>query len=246
MVLVNHLSASASEIFAGAIQDYKRGLIVGEQTFGKGTVQTLIPLYQGKLKITEAKFYRISGDSTQHRGVIPDINYPSSYPFDEVGESALEHALPWDTIDPAPHYLYNNPPNLVETLQKQHENRMKNNIEYDAIIQQRSFMDEQRERKVLPLNKEKRIALKKQDEDKLLAINNSVRKLKGEPAFTTMSDFEDALRKKRDDKNPNDDFLLMETGRIVADLVEKAKPASSAIAVSMPVNAAPELLKKAN
>jgi carboxyl-terminal processing protease len=74
MVLINRLSASASEIFAGAIQDYDRGLVVGDRSYGKGTVQTMVPLTEGQLKITESKFYRISGDSTQHRGVVPDIS----------------------------------------------------------------------------------------------------------------------------------------------------------------------------
>ena len=93
VVLINRLSASASEIFAGAIQDYQRGIIVGDRSFGKGTVQTLIPLTEGQLKITESKFYRISGDSTQHRGVVPDIDFPSIYDPDEIGESSLDHAL---------------------------------------------------------------------------------------------------------------------------------------------------------
>ncbi|HBM83490.1 MAG TPA: peptidase S41, partial [Halieaceae bacterium] len=73
VVLINRLSASASEIFAGAIQDYQRGIIVGDRSFGKGTVQTMVPLTEGQLKLTESKFYRISGDSTQHRGVVPDV-----------------------------------------------------------------------------------------------------------------------------------------------------------------------------
>jgi C-terminal processing protease CtpA/Prc len=98
MVLINRLSASASEIFAGAIQDYDRGLIVGDRSYGKGTVQTMVPLTEGQLKITESKFYRISGDSTQHRGVVPDIVFPSLYDSEEIGESALEHALDWDQI----------------------------------------------------------------------------------------------------------------------------------------------------
>ncbi len=246
MVLVNHLSASASEIFAGAIQDYNRGLIIGEQTFGKGTVQTLIPLYQGKLKITESKFYRVSGESTQHRGVVPDIHYPSSFPFDEVGESALEHALPWDTIEPAPHYMYKTTPNLTEALTKQHELRMKNNVEYIALLDQRTFMDAQRARKSLPLNKERRIALKNQDEAKLLSINNSVRQHKGLPPLKTVSELEDAMRKKRDDKKPEEDFLLMETGNIVVNFIERVQPGKQEIVNSTPasINAIPASIRK--
>ena len=97
-VMVNRLSASASEIFAGAIQDYQRGVIVGGRTFGKGTVQTLVPLNRGQLKITAAKFYRISGQSTQNRGVLPDIEFPDLYDVDHIGESSLEDAMPWDDI----------------------------------------------------------------------------------------------------------------------------------------------------
>ena len=100
-VLVNRLSASASEIFAGAIQDYGRGPIIGSQTFGKGTVQTLIPLNRGQLKITQAKFYRVSGQSTQHQGVLPDVEFPEVYDTDKIGESSLEDAMPWDEIKPA-------------------------------------------------------------------------------------------------------------------------------------------------
>ena len=85
-VLVNRLSASASEIFAGAIQDYERGLVIGSQTFGKGTVQTLIPLNRGQLKITQAKFYRVSGQSTQHQGVLPDIEFPEVYDTERIGD----------------------------------------------------------------------------------------------------------------------------------------------------------------
>ena len=89
--MINRLSASASEIFAG-IQDYGRGIIVGEQSFGKGTVQSLVALQEGQLKITESKFYRISGESTQHRGVLPDILFPSLFDPTQIGESALDNA----------------------------------------------------------------------------------------------------------------------------------------------------------
>lgn len=223
LVLVNHLSASASEIFAGAIQDYQRGLIVGDQTFGKGSVQTLIPLYQGKLKITEAKFYRVSGDSTQHRGVIPDINYPSLFPYDEVGESALEHALPWDRIQPAPHYLFTDINSMVPALTQKHVSRMKNNVEFDYLQKQRQWLDEQRNRKSLPLNLAARESLKKEEDQKILAMNNEVRLAKKLPALKSMSELEEYNQKKRDEKNPQDDFLLMESARILSDFISQSK-----------------------
>ena len=109
VVLTNRFSASASEIFAGAIQDYQRGVVVGETTYGKGTVQTVLDLSRfivdkekvGELKITFQKFYRVTGSSTQHKGVSPDINLPSAFDANEYGESASPSALPWDIINPA-------------------------------------------------------------------------------------------------------------------------------------------------
>src|SRR4029077_15549990 len=108
-VLVDRLSASASEIFAGAIQDYHRGLILGQTTFGKGTVQSLMPLDRfsskptsGQLTVTIGKFYRVTGESTQHRGVQPDVPLASAIDTKEIGESALESALPWDRIAGVP------------------------------------------------------------------------------------------------------------------------------------------------
>lgn len=109
VVLTNRFSASASEIFAGAIQDYQRGVVVGESTYGKGTVQTVLDLNRfinekekvGELKITFQKFYRVTGSSTQHKGVSPDINLPSAYDAEHYGESASSNALPWDEINPA-------------------------------------------------------------------------------------------------------------------------------------------------
>ena len=106
VVMINRLSASASEIFAGAIQDYQRGLIVGSQSFGKGTVQLLSKLPEGELKLTESKFYRVSGASTQHRGVVPDVFMPNQIDNEEVGESTYNTALPWDQIRPASHESY--------------------------------------------------------------------------------------------------------------------------------------------
>ena len=112
MILVDKLSASASEILAGAFQDYKRGLIVGSNTFGKGTVQRLENLSYGQLKFTEQKFYRVSGKSTQNLGVIPDINLPYVFDSEEVGEMALENSLPYDDISSLEYEPFNSTSNI--------------------------------------------------------------------------------------------------------------------------------------
>lgn len=223
VVLVNHLSASASEIFAGAIQDYQRGLIVGDQTFGKGTVQTMIPMKEGKLKITEAKFYRVSGDSTQHRGVVPDINFPALLPYSEIGESALEHALPWDKIQPAPHYRFADIPAYVPKIQADHDKRMKNNVEFTSLLERRDWVEALRNRKVLPLNFAKREQLKEADDKKLIEFTNAVRAKKGEPPLKTIVEVDDDAQERRDAKNPQDDFLLMESANILGDWIDLQK-----------------------
>ena len=111
-VLVNRISASASEIFAAAMQDYQRALIVGGQTYGKGTVQTLTNLSQGQIKYTQAKFYRVTGASTQNEGVIPDITLPTLIDHSRVGESNLDYALPWDQVAALDHPRYINLPQI--------------------------------------------------------------------------------------------------------------------------------------
>ena len=141
-VMVNRLSASASEIFAGAIQDYGRGPIIGSQTFGKGTVQTLIPLNRGQLKITQAKFYRVSGQSTQHQGVLPDVEFPEVYDTDKIGESSLEDAMPWDEIKPAVYPHATQVQTVLPVLVDKHRDRVANNPDFEYL---RALMDKSRE-----------------------------------------------------------------------------------------------------
>ena len=132
-VMVNRLSASASEIFAGAIQDYGRGLIIGSQTFGKGTVQTLIPLNRGQLKMTQAKFYRVSGHSTQHEGVLPDVAFPEIYDTDRIGESSLEDAMPWDEIKPAVYPHATQIATALPVLIDKHKERIVGNPDFEYL-----------------------------------------------------------------------------------------------------------------
>ena len=123
VVLVNRYSASASEIFAAAMQDYKRALIVGSQTYGKGTVQTFGDLTSGQIKFTQAKFYRVSGASTQHKGVIPDITLPSLDDPTKVGESTQDHALQWDQVKAVDHKTYFAFERIIPQLRAQQEQR---------------------------------------------------------------------------------------------------------------------------
>ncbi len=192
-VMVNRLSASASEIFAGAIQDYGRGVIIGSQTFGKGTVQTLIPLNRGQLKITAAKFYRVSGQSTQHQGVIPDVSFPELFDIDQVGESSLDDAMPWDTIQPAIYDQSDNIQMLLPELQRRHEQRVADNIDFNYY---RAFSAKSKEaglRTHVSLNEETRRSEKAEDDQWRLDLENSLRAAKGKPLADSLEHLDDLL-----------------------------------------------------
>jgi len=191
VVLINRLSASASEIFAGAIQDYDRGLIVGDQSFGKGTVQTLIPLTEGQLKITESKFYRISGESTQHRGVVPDVAFPSLYDPEEIGESSLDHALSWDKINSVRHRRYQDLTTILPKVTDLFEQRSTSNPDFIYLEEQVKLAQEVRAIMQLPLNQELRVAEREAREDKALAIENKLRAAKGEELLASWDEHEE-------------------------------------------------------
>jgi carboxyl-terminal processing protease len=224
VVLINRLSASASEIFAGAIQDYQRGLIVGDRSFGKGTVQTLIPLTEGQLKITESKFYRISGDSTQHRGVEPDVEFPSIYDDNEIGESSLHHALNWDQINPVRHQRYNDLSTIVPRVTAMYVERSAGNPDFVYLEDQVKMAREANEIKELPLNEAARIALRDSQEQKALLIENKRRKAKGEEPLANLEDepvdAEDPdLVVEEDKKTDEPDVLLTEAANVLVDVV---------------------------
>ncbi len=225
VVLINRLSASASEIFAGAIQDYQRGLIVGDRSFGKGTVQTLIPLTEGQLKITESKFYRISGDSTQHRGVVPDVEFPSIYDADEIGESSLDHALNWDQINPVRHQRYNDLSTIVPRVTAMYVERSAGNPDFVYLEDQVEMARQAREITELPLKEAARVALRESQEQKALVIENKRRKAKGEEPLESLDneepvDTEDPDLVIEDDKADDEpDVLLTEAGNVLVDVV---------------------------
>lgn len=152
MVLINRLSASASEIFAGAIQDYDRGVVIGSRTFGKGTVQTVQDLPEGQIKLTESKFYRITGESTQHRGVVPDIDLPSFYNEEDIGESSYDNPLIWDEIGGIPHRSYEDYSPYYSDLLTLHEQRLGTDPDLLYLMGVLDSNEERRERETISLN----------------------------------------------------------------------------------------------
>nr|WP_322939914.1 carboxy terminal-processing peptidase [Pseudomonas sp. s4] len=217
-VLVNRLSASASEIFAGAMQDYHRALILGGQTFGKGTVQTIQPLNHGELKLTLAKFYRVSGQSTQHQGVIPDITYPDVMDTKDIGESALPAALPWDSIPPAIKPELDPIKPFLSELKARHEQRTAQDPDFvftrDRLTLAKKLMAET----TVSLNEQIRRARQAEVEAKQLALENNRRQAKGEePLKELEKEDEDALPLADDKSTPEDDAYLAESGRILLD-----------------------------
>ena len=217
-LLVNRLSASASEIFAGAMQDYHRALIIGGQTFGKGTVQTIQPLNHGELKLTLAKFYRVSGQSTQHQGVLPDIGYPSIIDTKEIGESALPEAMTYDTIKPAIKPAVDPFKPFLAQLQSRHDVRSAKDAEFVFIEEKLALAKKLMSEKTVSLNEAERRKQHADIESQQLAMENVRRKAKGEePLKELKKEDEDALPSDDDKTKPEDDAYLAETGRILLD-----------------------------
>ena len=239
-VLINRLSASASEIFAGAIQDYGRGIIIGSTTFGKGSVQNLVELKHGRLKITEAKFYRISGDSTQHRGVIPDVQLPNLLDPNEIGESSYDNALPWDRIHPAPHQNYYTISKFLPTIETNHQERMAQDPDFIFLNKQSAMFKEAAEKKEVSLRLATRQAEQQQMEKRALDMENQKRIAKGEKPYADYAalkkanggdEDEDAPPKEADKEIiPKDDPYLMEAGHVLADFINQLKTPEKKVA----------------
>jgi carboxyl-terminal processing protease len=220
-VLVDRYSASASEIFSAALQDYGRALIVGEQTFGKGTVQEHRPLGRpfdlfenklGSIQFTVAKFYRINGGSTQHKGVIPDILFPSAIEPSEWGEAQEENALPWDNIRPAQYPTSSGIKSQVQLLTKQHNARIGNEPEFNYLYSDIEEYNQRKDKKFVSLNEKVRIAEKEDNKKKELArINERLKRF----GFEKVESLEDDLPETIEELDP----FLEETAHIIADLI---------------------------
>ncbi|MFM6976115.1 MAG: carboxy terminal-processing peptidase [Sphingobacteriaceae bacterium] len=245
-VMVDRFSASASEIFAGAIQDYGRGILMGTQTYGKGTVQSSIDVSRlisptdrlmlltkkqeeetaqnvsvsrpnapqfGQINLTMAKFYRINGSSTQHKGVLPDIQFPMVFPADKYGESSETSALPWDTIKPSKYVPVANLTDIKAKLLKLHEQRMKNAEEYKYLLEDIKDFRKRDEETSVSTAETKLKADREQQEIKNLERENKRRLARGLPAL-----------KKGDPKSKDDyDFIEDESLKIMADFIPAIK-----------------------
>lgn len=225
VVLVNRLSASASEIFAGAVQDYRRGLVAGGQTFGKGTVQTLIRISRGRLKLTQAKFYRISGGSVQHRGVIPDIELPDAIDKTEVGESSLDHALPWDSIEQARYSRVGETEPYFESLARRHRERVGADPDFAHLAARIERLGEERAETAVSLREETRRAGKERRELLELRSENARRQAKGEKPFADFAELTAHQEKQAGaaaspaDEPLDEDPILHEAVHILADFM---------------------------
>ncbi len=249
VILTNRASASASEIFAAALQDYGRAVVVGDRSFGKGTVQSLIPLdnyasnnehAMGQLKLTLSQFFRINGGSTQNRGVIPDIRFPERAGSDSYGESEYENALPWTSIKRSNYNMQGDLTREIPQLRKSYKARELLNPEFSFIKEDYEYYNDLKDDKTISLSEEVRKAeTKKQEERKIARKQKRESIVEGEldPLITPVSvvynseddskddeedakDDEDELENTKNNSEPDGDFVLKEAARIVADLVK--------------------------
>jgi carboxyl-terminal processing protease len=226
-VLVDRFSASASEIFAAAIQDYHRGIILGQRTFGKGTVQNLVPLdrwsakpVNGQLTVTIGKFYRITGESTQHRGVEPDVELPSPIDMKEVGESALDSALPWDRIAGVP--FHSEGPSSVmpiPTLVSDEDTRAQRDPDYRWLVADIAAIDTIRDQHSVSLNLNARREERTREDKERLTRENERRAAKGQPPISNVEELE---------KSDAPDVVLAQAAEIMADMVSGTRTVPAA------------------
>ena len=217
VILVDKLSASASEILAGVIQDYDRGLVIGSQTFGKGTVQRMIELSHGHLKFTEQKYYRVSGESTQNKGVEPDITIPLVFNDEEIGERSYENSLPYNHIDPIFYRSFNKVEN-VDLLKTISSNRTNSNEMSIYISSQQDFYENEKNNNVVPINVEKRKSMKFAREAKILLMENTFRKSLNLDPFVTYDEFVNSDPEEISELR--EEIVLQEAAEILVDSLQ--------------------------
>ena len=218
VILVNRFSASASEILAGAIQDYERGLILGTDTFGKGTVQRVQTLSSGQIKFTESKFYRVSGKSTQSKGISPDIYLPSPINTEEFGENKLPGALEYDSIAKTRVRDFNRLNTSTSLLSSEHEVRVNDSVLFKHHKKLKAWRKAQQEEKFLELNIDNRKAEKENKEAELLTMENDLRK---EIGLNTFESYQAFLDREEIKEEPDiDEEILLEAANILSDFIE--------------------------
>ena len=244
-VMVDRLSASASEIFAGAIQDYGRGIIMGTQTYGKGTVQSSIDLNKllnpsmlqrlaslinktavvkgeapkeapqlGQINLTMAKFYRVNGSSTQHKGVMPDIVFPSIYPLDKIGEDTEASALPWDVIPRSNFTPVADLSPLKTQLVNRHKERMEKSVDYKQLVEDIAEMQKRDKETSIILNQAKLKAERDSLEAKSLERTNLIRTSRG------LAPIKKGEKLKKEETY---DFIEDESLKVIVDMIEMKK-----------------------
>jgi carboxyl-terminal processing protease len=242
-VLVDRYSASASEIFAGAIQDYRRGIIIGEPTFGKGTVQNLVDLDEfdpgnagklGQLKATIAQFFRVAGGSTQHKGVVPDVRFPLGSPGEEDGERSYENALPWDEVSPATFQPTSAPVELFARVRALHEQRVATRSEFGVIHELVRAREEALAARSVSLNESERRADQRAKEEQALALENRLRSERGLPPLAKLPDAEEEIVEEDDKEDILADVLLDESARILGDLISMRLGGEPVMAATVP------------
>jgi len=226
IVLIDRFSASASEIFAGAIQDYRRGVVVGQRSFGKGTVQNLVPLSRwsarpvnGQLTVTIGKFYRVTGESTQHRGVEPDVELASPINLKDIGESALDDALPWDRIQGADFRALDTQLPSIAKLAMEENARQQRDPDYRWLVSDIAALNEMREQKSLSLNLEKRKAERTRLENERLSRENARRSARAETPLKAIGEL---------DGSKLQDVVLDQSAEVMVDMLKTTAPAKPA------------------
>ena len=231
-VIVNRYSASASEIFAGAIQDYGLGVVVGNQTFGKGTVQTLIPLPAGELKVTERMYYRISGESTERNGIVPDIEFPAPTRLRPTGPEAIgaiDDGMA--TVAPAEYAARDRVAPVLEALRARHATRVGTDPEFAYLRARKEYHERLQERTHLSLREATRVAQQEADDAWILDVENTRLVARGEQPVADLDELtarREAEAEADAEAKPEDDPLTSETAAILADLIDLSRPLTMA------------------
>jgi carboxyl-terminal processing protease len=222
VVLIDRFSASASEIVAGAVQDYRRGVVVGQRSFGKGTVQNLVPLSRwsarpvnGQLTVTIGKFYRVTGESTQHRGVEPDVELASPISLKDVGESALDDALPWDRIASADFRALDSKLPSIAKLAMEESSRQNRDPDYRWLVNDIAALDALRQQKTISLNIEARRAERTRLEAERLERENARRTARAEKPLQAIADL---------DASKQPDVILDQSAEVMVDMLNLNSP----------------------